>query len=498
MNRQHSILAALLAAGILTLTGCDALDHEHDDHGHEHNAAVGHDDHGDHGHDHADHNEGETHGDHGHDHDAGGHGHGDSDIPAVVVTHFSQHAELFVEFPVLSVGLESPFAAHFTWLDDFRPVAEGRVRVLLQGGGLPEEEYTVAAPSTPGIFRPVVTPLYAAEREVTVILESPRQTSVHRLGTHTVYPDKADIPPQTEEEPAGAISYLKEQQWQVDFATAPVVQRTLRESIRAVATVRAADDGEAELSAPHDGQLARRGERFPTVGTQVRKGEVLAVVGSPLGRELQGLGRDVSGTALRSPIDGVIAQVLATEGSYLHKGRPVFHIIDTRRLWLEARIPENEILKLRGADGAWVPLPGRDSPLVIETAGEDATGRLVAFSQVIDPRTRTAPLILEFDNPGQQLHIGMLAQAHVYTGRTANSLAVPVSAVVRDNGVPVVYVELGGETFERRVVQLGIRDGDNIEVRSGLAPGERVVSRGAYLVKLAASSPAEAGHGHAH
>jgi cobalt-zinc-cadmium efflux system membrane fusion protein len=48
------------------------------------------------------------------------------------------------------------------------------------------------------------------------------------------------------------------------------------------------------------------------------------------------------------------------------------------------------------------------------------------------------------------------------------------------------------------VVQLGIRDGDYVEIRSGVASGERVVSRGAYLVKLAASGPAEVGHGHAH
>jgi hypothetical protein len=48
------------------------------------------------------------------------------------------------------------------------------------------------------------------------------------------------------------------------------------------------------------------------------------------------------------------------------------------------------------------------------------------------------------------------------------------------------------------VVQLGIRDGQYIEVLSGVASGERVVSKGAYLVKLAASGPAEAGHGHAH
>jgi len=59
-------------------------------------------------------------------------------------------------------------------------------------------------------------------------------------------------------------------------------------------------------------------------------------------------------------------------------------------------------------------------------------------------------------------------------------------------------VMLGGESFERRVLRLGIRDGDYVQVKSGLEPGERIVTRGAYLVRLAAASPAEAGHGHAH
>ena len=51
---------------------------------------------------------------------------------------------------------------------------------------------------------------------------------------------------------------------------------------------------------------------------------------------------------------------------------------------------------------------------------------------------------------------------------------------------------------ERRVVRLGIRDGDYVQVESGVESGERIVTRGAYLVRLAAASPAEAGHGHAH
>ena len=519
MNRPIFFRGSFLAAMLLVASACDIHDHHdgnhdhadhHDDHaqhndhdtdtGHDHAAGADH-----HGHDDADHHDDHVpHGDHdtdnGHDHAAGvdHHGHGDADVPTVAITHFTDEAELFVEFPKFSVGNESPFAAHFTWLDTFRPVAKGRVRAILRGGGLPEEDFSVDEPSIPGIFRPVAVPTHAGQREVIVILEAPGKTSEHNLGTYTVYPDKQAIPASLEEDESGAISYLKEQQWQVDFATALVSQRRLRESIRAVATIKATANGEAEISAPHDGQLSRRGKDFPAIGTHVSKGQVLAVIGSPLGRELQALDKGVSGTALRAPIDGVIAHVHATAGSYLVKGQPVFHIVDPDRLWLESRIPEADVLRLTDADGAWVSLPAVDEPLVINTKGEHPNGRVVAFSQAIDSRTRTAPLILEFTNPEQRLRIGMLVEANVFTGKTVDSLAVPVSAIVRDSGVPVVYVELGGESFERRVVQTGIRDGDYIEIRSGVSSGERVVSRGAYLVKLAASGPAEAGHGHAH
>ena len=478
MNRPAVFLGIFLAVMTFILAGCDVSDHGHQRT--EHKYTDDHDNHGE-----------PTDAD---DH----HGHADSDVPSVTVTHFNDFSELFVEFPVFSVGNESPFAAHLTWLDTFRPVAEGSVRVILRGGGSPDEEFSVDQPSIPGIFRPVAVPAHAGQRQVIVILESDKQKSVHNLGDYTVYPDKQAMPAATEEDEDGAISYLKEQQWQVDFATTLVSQRRLRESIRAVATIKAAADGEAEISAPHDGHLARRGKTFPSIGTRVRKGQVLAVVGSQLGRELQTLDKGISGTALRAPIAGIIAHVHATAGTYLEKGKPVFHIVDPERLWLESRIPEADVLRLIDADGAWISLPNTDEPFFISTKGENANGRLVALSQAIDPSTRTAPLILEFINPGQQLRIGMLMEAHVFTGKSVDSVAVPVSAIVRDSGVPVVYVEVGGESFQRRVVQLGIRDGDYIEVRNGVTNGERVVSKGAYLVKLAASGPAEAGHGHAH
>lgn len=478
--RISFLLGSLFAVITFFLVGCDVFDHghhhadEHAEEGHEHDANGGHAGHDDH------------------------HGHGDSDEPSAAVTHFNEFTELFVEFPMFSVGKESPFAAHLTWLDSFQPVASGSVRVILSGGDLPSEEFSIDAPSIPGIFRPVVIPTHVGQREVTLILESGQKSSIHNLGIYTVYPDKKSIRAGAEETEDGAISYLKEQQWQVEFATTLVEKRTLRESIPAVATIRAAADREAEISAPHDGQLARRGNKFPSVGTRVSKGQVLAVVGSQLGRELQADKKDISGTALRAPIDGVIENVHATAGSYLHKGQPVFQLIDSEKLWLDIRIPESDLMRVTDVDGAWISLPGVEQPFHIKITGEDKNGRLVAFSQLIDTRTRTAPLILEFTNPEKQLRVGMLVEANVFTGKKVNSVAVPLSAILRDGGVPVVFVELGGESFARRVVKTGIRDGQFIEIRSGVASGERVVSRGAYLVKLAASGPAEAGHGHAH
>lgn len=459
----------------LLFAGCDYFDHDH----------------------HAEHEQTDHH-DSRSQHDNHGHGHDESDIPAVAVTHFTDYSELFVEFPVLSVGNESPFAAHLTWLDNFQPVSEGKVRVILRGGDLPDEEFSVDQPSIPGIFRPIAVPEHAGKREVVVILESGKLTSIHDLGRFTVYTSQQAIPYAAEEEEDGAISYLKEQQWQVDFATTLVAKHTLHESIRALATIRAAADGEAEISAPHDGQFAAKGKKLPSIGTKVSKGQVLAIVGTPLGRELGITDKAVSGSALRAPIDGVITHLHATPGSYLNKGQAVFHIVDPERLWLESRIPESEVLHLANANGAWLSLPGVDEPFVINTSGKNANARVVALGQTIDARTRTVPFILEFKNPKKMLRIGMLLEAHVFTGITVSSVAIPASAIVRDNGVPVVYVELGGESFERRIVQPGISDGALIEIKKGIVEGERVVSTGAYLVKLASSGPAEAGHGHAH
>ena len=78
------------------------------------------------------------------------------------------------------------------------------------------------------------------------------------------------------------------------------------------------------------------------------------------------------------------------------------------------------------------------------------------------------------------------------------AVTVPESAVIDDGGRPVVFVQAEGEAFARRPVTLGIRESDAVQVTEGLKPGERVVTRGAYLVRLAALSTQIPAHGHVH
>ena len=73
---------------------------------------------------------------------------------------------------------------------------------------------------------------------------------------------------------------------------------------------------------------------------------------------------------------------------------------------------------------------------------------------------------------------------------------VPAAAVVDDAGRPIVFVQREGETFERRAVTLGPRSGDVVQITDGVKPGDRVVTKGAYLVRLASLSTSVPAHGH--
>jgi len=472
----------------------------------------------------------------------------------VVITDYTERTELFVEFDPFVVNQPSTFLAHFTHMDTFKAFKKGRVDACLLFNNKKKECFNVDAPAFEGIFKPIAIPTQSGDVQLDISVELDGIRTTHSLGVFKVY-ENIDQVPLAKDEEDNAISYLKEQQWKVDYATQIVKKRVLRESVSTFAKVEVPSNKEYILSAPVSGIITLNSET--NMGMQVKKNMTVASITPLLGQKedistlqfelkkaranlalktsenerLQELkaknavskkrlivieqeyemakaqlaninqrlnqfdtsGNNKTGIALKSPIDGEIARQLVVPGSYVKEGDPIVHIANSDTLWLNINIPQSDTAKISKPLGAELQL--NDSSLVF-SVGENA--KFIYFSKLIDPKTRCASLLFEVNNIPSQLNAGAGYAAKVYTGKTVEALAIPKSSIVNDNGQHVVYVQVGGESFERRNVQTGLSDSGYIEVYSGVNEGEHIVSKGAYQVLLSAVSPAAAGSGHAH
>ncbi len=214
--------------------------------------------------------------------------------------------------------------------------------------------------------------------------------------------------------------------------------------------------------------------------------------------------RDGTGSAvaanqmpLAAPITGEIVSVAHIEGEMLDVAHEeVYRIVNRDRVWIEADISEFDLSELTENPGATMVLPAyptRSFDII-----DSGSGHLVNIGSIVDPHTRTVRVVYEMPNPEGLFRIGMFANVFLETRTAVDVVALPEKAIVLDNGQPTAYVLIDGECFQKRKLELGIRDNGWVEAKSGMLEGERVVIRGAYAIKLASLSPAEFGHGHGH
>ena len=117
---------------------------------------------------------------------------------------------------------------------------------------------------------------------------------------------------------------------------------------------------------------------------------------------------------------------------------------------------------------------------------------------VLDPATRALPVQFEVSNPANQLLVGQSGTALLYQRQQLRVPAAPKSAVLMEAGRPYVFVQTTGETFARRFIEIAARDGDLVGIKSGVQPGDRVVTRGAYEIQLASAAKGLPAEGHVH
>jgi len=194
---------------------------------------------------------------------------------------------------------------------------------------------------------------------------------------------------------------------------------------------------------------------------------------------------------LFAPISGQVITAATASGEWVSVAEALFEIQDLSQLHVSVRVPEADLPELSAPYLAHIPHPNNVTRIALP--GTD--GKLLLAAQKVNPLTHSAELLYEIPNPGW-LRAGMTLTAQLSTGEAHDVMSVPWSSIVDDSGMSIAFVQTGGETFERRIVQLGHRDGERVEVLAGLELGERVVTDGAYVVHLTALSGAIPEHSH--
>ena len=178
---------------------------------------------------------------------------------------------------------------------------------------------------------------------------------------------------------------------------------------------------------------------------------------------------------LYAPTNGVVTHLMAREGMEIAPNHNLYTIADISRVWLYADVYEYEMPWVREGQHAVIELsylPGRTFE-----------GTVTYVSPFLNPKTRTASVRIELDNPDLMLKPDMFANVTIETETRAHVLAVPEEAVIRSGRRALVVVARGAGRFASREVTLGIDSGDGwVEVRDGLTEGERIVTSGQFLI----------------
>lgn len=481
----------------------------------------------------------------GHTHDVVGgsatHAPHDQETTVLSYTLFAHDYELFVEFPPLVVGQTSPFAVHFTNLANYTPVSEGKVTVSIikAGKGL---RNTVDAPSSPGIFRPALQPKEAGIYRLLFELENKKGKEIFEIQEIEVFANTDAFEASVIESGSGdEIIFLKEQAWKTDFKTQEVSEKYFHSVISTSAKVKIQPRSEIVLNAPFTGQVSL----VVMPGDAVQKGQILAIItGAGVENNLSvklseyrfayeksiadyirtkplankdlisekdflnikslyqqdslryfQIAKHISrnGLNVKAPFAGFISEIFIENGTYQETGLPILKVSNKNQVLIEAYVNQSDFQLVGGIFDAHFKLPSEN--LTITLAQLD--GKIKRTIAQVNSGSSKIPVLFTVAND-DLLFPGMYLEALIMTDPKENALTVPLSAIIEEQGQYFVFVQSGGESFLKRQIQLANNDGLYVEIISGVQKGERIVTRGAYQIKLAAMAGDLPLHGHTH
>jgi membrane fusion protein, copper/silver efflux system len=185
-------------------------------------------------------------------------------------------------------------------------------------------------------------------------------------------------------------------------------------------------------------------------------------------------GKITTTTPFFSNAGGTLTELDIKEGDYIAEGATVVKLADLSRVWVEAQVYTSQLSGFNSSGTATLQFP--DLP------GKTLQGKITFVNPEVDPDNRINIVRVEVINKDHLLRPGMSAYVTV-TDPARKTISLPSDAVLRNGELSIIWLAFGDNTFKSRTVRIGEEGNGFVEIRSGLQPGDAVVTSGAYLLQ---------------
>ena len=264
-------------------------------------------------------------------------------------------------------------------------------------------------------------------------------------------------PPETEASQEGAVHLSKEKQALIGLEMVKSARKKLYRII--FATGKAIQDPQQMdfVFSPYAGELTKI---LAPMGSWVKKGAPLVQVG---------------GNTLRAPRSGTVISINALPGQKIDRMIPIATIANTNPIRVIFDVFPQDMDRVRIGQNVEVNLIGHEEEIF--------PGRVVYLSPNLDENSQSMKVGVDVENRGSHLKYGMFVHGRILEPISESALVIPDSALARFDQDYAVFVVKGPEEFEKRLVKIGLRGKDEVEVNEGLQEGEQIVTKGTFQLK---------------
>jgi len=463
-------------------------------------------------------------------------------------TAYSAEFEVFAEADPFVVGKEGGVLSHFSHMPNFTALENGIVTIRLIVDGK-EVSQVLDKPTRKGIYKFALTPTVKGAGKIVYDFKMDNNTYQLEVPNVVVYATEQEAIEAAKSvviSRTNTTSFTKEQSWKIAFATEFPKTEPFGQVIKTTAQVQSAQGDEVIVSAKAAGVVMLSTDNV-LEGKNVSNGQTLFSISSnglasnnsavqfaeaknnfgkasadydrakELAKEQIVSAKDLlnaktqydnakavynnmnknfssSGQSVKSPMSGFVKQVFVQNGQSVEAGQSIVSVSQNKTLLLRAEVQQK-----------YAPILGTIRSANIRTINDNQTytleqlnGKVISYGKTANNDNYLIPVSLQIDNKGGFVS-GSFVEVYLKSMTNAQALIVPNQSLLEEQGVYYLYVQVNPELFEKREVKTGGTDGLSTEIIAGITAKDRIVTKGAMMIKLAQATgtlDAQSGHNH--